>query len=199
MPAAQQMVLGIKSEQGQANQTLQPMVGMLVTQMMRVTLNLAEKSVLVRNIHVVINTSKINELFKPVNCVFGQWNPWGDCSVTCGAGGFQIASRPTAQQALNGGDGCVGDSVQGQACDPEPDPCPVDCQWAPWGQWSSCGDDCSARDGSGQQKRTRVVGTAAVGAGTPCDTTNDGSEDRPCGEECPGKIKRIYKVAQNLG
>ena len=114
--------------------------------------------------------------------------------MTCGAGGFQIASRPTAQQALNGGDDCVGDPVRPQACDPQPVVCPVDCKWAPWGQWSSCGDDCGARDGSGQQTRTRVVETAEVGAGTPCDTANDGSEARPCGDECPGKIVRILEL-----
>ena len=35
--------------------------------------------------------------------------------MTCGSGGIQIASRPTAQQALNGGDACVGQSITGRA------------------------------------------------------------------------------------
>ena len=50
-----------------------------------------------------------------VNCMWGQWNTWGTCSVTCG-GGTQGRNRSTIQQALYGGDECLGEDNDTQAC-----------------------------------------------------------------------------------
>ena len=51
--------------------------------------------------------------------------------------------------------------------------------------WSTCGDSCSARDGSGNQTRTRSPDTIVANGGADC--TEETSEDQACTVECPGK------------
>ena len=54
-----------------------------------------------------------------------------------------------------------------------------------WDAWTSCGDSCSARDGTGDQTRTRTS-TAEMNLGTAC-VPADGNDDQSCSVECPGK------------
>lgn len=49
--------------------------------------------------------------------------------------------------------------------------------------WSTCGDSCSARDGSGNQTRTRSPDTIVANGGADC--TEEISEDQACTVECP--------------
>ena len=113
----------------------------------------------------------------------------------------------TAEQ--NGGTACVtSDGSHTQSCSVE---CPgkikyiakrynsfypkptlsVNCQWGDWQVWSSCGDSCSAADGTGDQTRTRTS-TPAENSGTAC-VAADGSDTQSCSVDCPGKIKYIVK------
>ena len=68
------------------------------------------------------------------------WSPWGDCSVTCGAG-KQFRTRE-----------CYEDSLEGSALDCEigeeekqPRYCYLaDCpQWGVWNGWSECTQTCN--------------------------------------------------------
>ena len=54
-----------------------------------------------------------------------------------------------------------------------------------WGTWSSCTDSCSARDGTGDQTRTRSPDVNALNGGVDC--TDPTSEDQSCDTVCPGK------------
>ena len=47
--------------------------------------------------------------------MWGQWYTWGTCSVTCG-GGTQGRNRSITQQALHGGDECIGEENDTQTC-----------------------------------------------------------------------------------
>ena len=62
----------------------------------------------------------------------------------------------------------------------------VDCQWADWEMWTTCGDSCSARDGEGSQTRTRVIAIEVLHGGVNC-TEPDRNDDQSCSVECPGK------------
>ena len=66
----------------------------------------------------------------------------------------------------------------------------VDCVMGPWEDnqwsgWSSCETSCSARDGTGDQTRTRSPAINAANDGIEC--AEDTSEDQACTVECPGK------------
>merc|ERR1719229_921662 len=104
----------------------------------------------------------------PVDCVVAWWNPWGDCSATCG-GGSQWRTRSILVDPVSGGAECEA-LIEEEACSELP--CPVDCEvseWSPWG-------DCSATCGEGVQSRTRGVDVPAAHGGAECQ--GDLSEER---------------------
>ena len=57
--------------------------------------------------------------FKSVDCTWGGWEPWGDCTKTCG-GGVQLRTRLFF--AGNSGKMCSGQSASMQECNPTPCP-----------------------------------------------------------------------------
>merc|ERR1712087_620436 len=50
----------------------------------------------------------------PIDCVWSDWGPFGECDQTCGAG-FRHSTR-TSTGPFYGGKECVGDATQKQAC-----------------------------------------------------------------------------------
>ena len=46
---------------------------------------------------------------------WGEWSAWEICSVTCG-GGSQGRNRSITQQAMFGGNECMGDDSEQQSC-----------------------------------------------------------------------------------
>ena len=50
-----------------------------------------------------------------VNCTWGTWSTWEDCSVTCG-GGTQGRSRSIDVPAQNNGTACTGSTTDSQNC-----------------------------------------------------------------------------------
>ena len=50
-----------------------------------------------------------------VNCNWGEWSSWEDCSVTC-AGGTQGRKRSIDVPAEYGGNNCTGGDTENQAC-----------------------------------------------------------------------------------
>ena len=76
----------------------------------------------------------------------------------------------------------------------------MDCQWETWNPWSSCTDSCAAKDGSGNQERTRAsTANTPANNGVACNAA-DGSGTQSCTEECPGnpfyKLKDINSVTE---
>ena len=50
-----------------------------------------------------------------VNCVWGSWQTWTSCTVTCG-GGFQVRTRNIDTHEENSGTACSGASSELQGC-----------------------------------------------------------------------------------
>ena len=63
----------------------------------------------------------------------------------------------------------------------------VDCSWNPWSSWTSCGSSCNARDGTGDQQRTRSPRRFALNGGTHCTSATE-RQRRACSAACPGKL-----------
>jgi len=59
----------------------------------------------------------------------------------------------------------------------------VNCQMGVWGDWSSCADSCPARDGTGNQTRTRTPYVYATNGGADC--VEPTSENLACMYNCP--------------
>jgi len=113
----------------------------------------------------------------PVDCVYGDWTAWKQCSTTCGTG-TQHRSREVQSPAENGGLPCQGSTDDAQDCTERP--CPVDCQWKDWQDWEPCTSSC----GTGVHKRTRQK-TDAQNGGLECEGDDSQSIDCPTLPDCP--------------
>jgi len=111
------------------------------------------------------------ETCAPEDCIWGPWGNFTECTETCG-GGFKTRSRVVATPPLYGGAACEGDAFESIICNP--DPCPVDCEWNEFGDWSPCNQTC---DG-GTQFRERTVRVAGENGGNEC--IGDDREERAC-------------------
>eukprot|EP00928_Gymnodinium_smaydae_P010177 TRINITY_DN13817_c0_g1_i2.p1 TRINITY_DN13817_c0_g1~~TRINITY_DN13817_c0_g1_i2.p1 ORF type:complete len:857 (+),score=141.13 TRINITY_DN13817_c0_g1_i2:324-2894(+) len=132
---------------------------------------------------------------KPVNCDFGEWSGWSECSVSCGQG-FKKRNRDIANAASLGGNGCEDTLEEVHECYQMSDECrvkDVDCEISEWDEWSSC-------DGSQQYTKRRVL-VEASGNGKPCNhslrllkpchlvvdcSVSDWSDWSSCDKECSG-------------
>ncbi|CAL8400400.1 unnamed protein product [Gadus morhua 'NCC'] len=134
--------------------------------------------------------------------VDGQWSlwtPWGQCSVSCGAGlqsRYRFCSAPPRSGS---GLPCLGDHRKDQAC--VGPPCDRDGGWGQWSNWTDCTKSC----GGGVQSRRREcdspapegegdycegLGTEVTACSTlhcpvaPCSTV-PGTVFSSCGPSCP--------------
>lgn len=95
---------------------------------------------------------------QPVDCVFHQWNSWGDPSCT------QLCERHRTIRTVNscGGTPCEGSTVETKHC-VRPEECTEvkDCKFSDWHEWQSpCVND--------QKIRFRVEESPATNGGEPC-------------------------------
>lgn len=102
-----------------------------------------------------------NVLDCPVACEWNDWSDWSVCPVTCD-GGIRVKQRSKKQQEQSGGLPCAGNDTAREFCNSEP--CPVDCSFGLWEEWSDCSTTC----GLGQRFRTRVKSAELYG-GRPCE------------------------------
>ena len=59
-----------------------------------------------------------------VDCAWGDWGAWSDCSITCGATGAQAATRSKDVEEADGGAPCAGSGERSQPCNiPWTSPC----------------------------------------------------------------------------
>ncbi|XP_038064284.1 uncharacterized protein LOC119734796 isoform X2 [Patiria miniata] len=114
-----------------------------------------------------------------------SWGEWSQCTVTC-AGGTSTRTRGCLVSYGNGQEPrqvpfsrCAGEYQQINVCNYLP--CPVDGNWASWGDWASCSRSC----GDGVVKRDRTcTDPAPAGEGEVCG--GYGTEIVPCYQQpCP--------------
>jgi hypothetical protein len=104
----------------------------------------------------------------PVDCAVGDWEEWGDCSVTCGDGGSQQRTRPVTTQEDHGGQACP-DLMETRDQCANVVACPVHCIMEAWGLFG----DCSVTCGVGQKEKTRGIATQPSDGGNPCEKTKE--------------------------
>jgi len=104
-----------------------------------------------------------------VNCAWNPWSEWAGCDATCG-GGERTRTRTIARQAQFGGAVCQGGTTDRAHCPGQP--CPEDCTWQSWDDWSSCTRSC----GGGLRERGREKATERQYGGRACVGNARGSE-----------------------
>ena len=116
----------------------------------------------------------------PVDCIVGAWTGFSDCSHSCG-GGIKHRTRAVVSIAKWDGHIClpVGETV---AC--EEYPCPIDCSYHAYGNWSACSVSCGS-NGITRAYRSRQVRESYGGASCPPDTfKQDTCNMGPCPVHC---------------
>jgi hypothetical protein len=113
----------------------------------------------------------------PQHCEWNGFGGWSNCDKTCG-GGTQKRTRSVKKKAERGGNACQGAAEESQACNANP--CPIDCEWDRWDDWSDCSKTC----GGGKKTRSREKKTRAQHGGMSCD--GDSKEEMECStQDCP--------------
>ena len=117
----------------------------------------------------------------PVDCIWGEYKKIAECSKSCG-GGIQIFERKKIQESKYGGANCTGESKSEKVCNEQP--CPINCMWGEFGQWSQCSKTC----GRGIQIGKREMIQEAQYGGDNC--TGKAVVEKSCTQQLcfvPGK------------
>ncbi|XP_052793992.1 SCO-spondin-like [Mya arenaria] len=112
----------------------------------------------------------------PINGGWSEWLDWSPCSENCGYGTSFRKRFCDAPVPQFGGLACDGPDIQELKCDTKK-PCPVDGNWTPWTDLSSCSVSCGMgvmqRERSCDNPRPKYGGLMCSGYGLeelPCDT-----------------------------
>jgi len=108
---------------------------------------------------------RANPVCPTVDCAWGVWTQWSECTKTCG-GGRSGRNRPIAQHPLHGGKECVA-SLTEEMKNCSAAVCPsavcVDGAWGDWAPWEPCSKTCRG----GMTWRSRQIATPASECGVP--------------------------------
>ena len=120
----------------------------------------------------------------PIDGYFSEWSEWTPSDSECGNICTSPNQKPKQTRVRwcndpeNGGNPCPSSQPRSETrvC-PTSLPCPVDCQWKQWGQWSDCTKGCGP---GGKKERSR--------AKKEFNETTAGCRVGPCngGSECKG-------------
>lgn len=121
---------------------------------------------------------RCNDVDCPLDCQWGDWTSWSDCTASCD-GGVRQREKPVILEANAQGHACsLEDGVEVGECNTQR--CSRDCEWSDWADWGACTVSCSG----GQKARTRGVKIPAVEGGADC--SGDASEEMSCNlRACP--------------
>lgn len=114
----------------------------------------------------------------PVNCRWSLWDAWMPCTKSCGHG-VSHRSRSYDPKPQNGGLHCSGAHMEIQDC--MSFPCPVNCEWEEWLDWSLCSKSC----GDGIRTKVRLVNITAAFGGYECPHSPQFEEPCPNMPPCP--------------
>jgi hypothetical protein len=87
-----------------------------------------------------LEMTECNKFPCPVDCRYENWLEWGLCSVSCDDG---VKSRIRLKNITEffGGAECPESATEEASCDSSP-PCPRDCDFSEWGNWTECSANC---------------------------------------------------------
>uniref|UniRef100_A0A8W8KZK8 SUEL-type lectin domain-containing protein n=1 Tax=Magallana gigas TaxID=29159 RepID=A0A8W8KZK8_MAGGI len=115
----------------------------------------------------------------PIHGNWAAWASWGSCTVTCG-GGTKARSRTCTNPAPQySGNNCAGSSSSSTTCNTHH--CPIDGNWASWGNWVTCTVTC----GGGSQTRSRTCTNPAPQYGGAACPGSSGSSQACNTHHCP--------------
>ncbi|XP_019856518.1 PREDICTED: cartilage oligomeric matrix protein-like isoform X2 [Amphimedon queenslandica] len=128
-----------------------------------------------------VQLQECNAQHCPIDGGWTGWTDWSDCSQTCGGGESHRQRTCTNPAPQYGGSNCSGHHLELKECGDIP--CPVDCEWEEWSDWTECTVSC---DG-GMQYRSRNK-TEAMHNGEEC--VGSSNETKSCNtQECPNPCK----------
>lgn len=114
----------------------------------------------------------------PLDCQWGDWDPWSKCTHSCD-GGTRQRGRPILMHNNSLGTPCSASDGQ-ETGDCGTTPCKRDCQWSEWSVWSMCSASCAG----GNKSRQRSVAQASSAGGLECE--GNASQDEVCNVKlCP--------------
>ncbi|CAJ1335935.1 unnamed protein product [Effrenium voratum] len=115
----------------------------------------------------------------PQDCLWSDWETWGNCSKPCG-GGEQNRYRFVVRDPLGEGRNCTGRPQDSRGCNEEA--CAKDCEFLDWEDWSACSVSCGP---GGNKTRSRQI-DGEVNGGAPCDPAVPLHQSVECGTSgCP--------------
>lgn len=142
-------------------------------------------------------TQNCNEQSCPIDGGWGEYQPNGKCSASCGGGTQELKRVCNAPAPEHNGKHCTGTDTKTATCGHVE--CPVDGGWGPWTEFGKCSLEC----GKGAQTRTRVCNrNIALNGGKKC--VGSTYDSRECNvQECPidglwGEWKPYSKCVNSL-
>uniref|UniRef100_A0A8D2ZR28 SCO-spondin n=1 Tax=Scophthalmus maximus TaxID=52904 RepID=A0A8D2ZR28_SCOMX len=127
--------------------------------------------------HLICNLFLYTLFRSAVDGQWSMWTPWGQCSVSCGAGlqsRYRFCSSP---QRSGSGLPCLGAHREDQVCVGPP----CDGGWGEWSNWTDCTKSCG---GGIQSRRRECDSPSPEGEGNYCEGL--GTEVIACNtDHCP--------------
>uniref|UniRef100_A0A0G4F982 WSC domain-containing protein n=1 Tax=Chromera velia CCMP2878 TaxID=1169474 RepID=A0A0G4F982_9ALVE len=118
----------------------------------------------------------------PVDCQMSPWEPWGECSVSCGEG-TQERSRKVLVEAAAGGAAC--EEVIGQRECSERECYVPKCIYSEWTEWGECVYSHNGGCGNGGKYRNRLVLEDPPGLHCGASVAEyESCPDLPCPVDC---------------
>ncbi|CAJ1337727.1 unnamed protein product [Effrenium voratum] len=116
-----------------------------------------------------------------VDCRWGEWASWSDCSCECG-GGTKRRTRAVMEAPRNGGASCQPQAME-EAFPCNTQPCGqgcVDGQWGAWGSWTECSATCASSYRSRSRNLDIQPSACGKAAGGPRDQFELCTDLPPC-------------------